>query len=455
MYDNENQTSLNGVYETSVTEPQMRLNEPEEVKVKKEKKAGKYFKKLMASISFGLCFGLFAGLGAYAVGQSTGIIAMISESNEESVRDIVQDALAAITTSSGNVQNVVATEESPSGIALTQNVSTTRSVSDVVDEVMPAMVSIVNTYVDEIYYFGQSIKQEDTGSGSGIIVGENDTELLIATNYHVIESATSITVNFIDGSSATASVKGSDPDMDLAVVAIPLASLTEDTKNAIAIATLGESEELNLGESVIAIGNALGYGQSVSTGCISALNREVTMSDGSTGTFIQTDAAINPGNSGGALLNTNGEVIGINSSKIGGSTVEGMGFAIPISAAQPILEDLMNKVTRSLVEDGATGYIGIRLQNVTSEDSKRYGMPTGIYVYEVGENTPASEAGLMRGDIIVKFDGNKINSNETLQETLKYYRAGETVDLVVMRNQSGEYQEVTLSLTLGEKPNNS
>lgn len=457
MNENENNSgNYNGVYQTSTSTPQMRLNEqpimpPKNQKEKKQGGAGRYFKKVLASVSFGLCFGLFAGLGLYAINVSTGMFQMEAAVEQQSIQDAVKDVLATI---NNGVTNVVSDSvESPSGIALTQNITTiTTDVSNVVQEVMPAMVSILNNYTRSYSYFGQSVSQPETASGSGIIVGENDTELLVATNYHVIEGAETLLVNFIDGTEAEASVKGTDVDMDLAVIAIPLRNLKEETKNAIAIAKLGDSESLKLGESVIAIGNALGYGQSVSGGYVSALNREITMNDGSTGTFIQTDAAINPGNSGGALLNIKGEVIGINSSKIGGSSIEGMGFAIPISAAQPILEELMNKITRNIVASGNTGYIGIRLQTVTEEDAVKYGMPTGIFVYEVIENAPASRAGMLRGDVIVKFDGNKITSNEVLQETLKYYSAGETVDIVVMRSENGEYKEITLSLTLGEKP---
>ena len=342
--------------------------------------------------------------------------------------------------------------QTASGINQTQTVvSVTDDVTEVVAEVMPAMVSIINEYVEEYSYFGQVVQEKKSGSGSGIIVGENETELLIATNYHVIEDARSLTVNFNDGSNASAVVKGTDPDMDLAVIAVPLSTLSEDTKSAISIAKLGDSDALQLGQSVIAIGNALGYGQSVSGGYVSALNREIEMEDGSKGTFIQTDAAINPGNSGGALLNIKGEVIGINSSKIGGSVVEGMGFAIPISAAQPILEELMAKETRTELATNQ-GYIGIRLQTVTEYDSQRYGMPTGIFVYEVMEGLAAEKAGVLRGDIITKFDGTRISTGEQLQNLLKYYNVGEEVEIVVQRNVNGIYEAMTLTIVLGEAP---
>ncbi|MBQ7955150.1 MAG: trypsin-like peptidase domain-containing protein [Lachnospiraceae bacterium] len=464
MYENENQnqnmnpnlnqnlgnySNCNGTYQTASTAPQMRIN-PAPEPPKKKGGAGKYFRKLLASISFGLCFGLFAGLGLYAVNESTNLFSGFGESvDKNEVKQIVQEVIGK-TSFAGNTSGE---EVSVSGIPLTQNITAvTTDVSEVVGEVMPAMVSIINNYVEKYSYFGQVVEREGSGSGSGIIVGENDTELLIATNYHVVDSAVKLTVNFTDGSNAEAVVKGTDADMDLAVIAIPLNSLSEETKEAIAIARLGDSDSLKLGEPVIAIGNALGIGQSVSGGYVSALNREVTMEDGSTGTFIQTDAAINQGNSGGALLNINGEVIGINSSKIGGELVEGMGFAIPISAAQPILEELMLKETRSEVPSGQRGYIGISLQTVTQDDATRYGMPRGIYVYEVFPDSGASKAGLLRGDIITKFDGTRIKSNDELQELLEYYSVGETVEITIMRSQFGSYEEMTLSLTLGQRP---
>lgn len=441
-----------GVYQPAPSAPEMRLNQTIEQNVSSKK--GGFFKKLLACVCLGLCFGLFTGLGIYTVCESTGIFNQMEASEYESIEEVVNEILKE--NSSKTVLNVNQDgndrEVSSSGLNVTQTlIPVNEDITQVVAEVMPAMVSIINEYVEEYSYFGQVIQEKKSGSGSGIIVGENDTELLIATNYHVIEQARKLTVNFNDGSNATAVVKGTDPDMDLAVVAVPLSTLTEDTKQAIAIAKLGDSDALQLGQSVIAIGNALGYGQSVSGGYVSALNREITMDDGTSGTFIQTDAAINPGNSGGALLNINGEVIGINSSKIGGSVVEGMGFAIPISAAQPILEELMAKETRTELATNQ-GYIGIRLQTVTEYDSQRYGMPTGIFVFEVIEGLAAEKAGILRGDIITKFDGTRISTNEQLQDMLKYYNVGEEVELVVQRNINGAYEALTLTIVLGEAP---
>ena len=240
--------------------------------------------------------------------------------------------------------------------------------------------------------------------------------------------------------------------MDLAVIAVSLNDLSDDTKNAITVATLGSSDDLKLGEPVIAIGNALGYGQSVTNGIVSALNREITLENGATGTFIQTNAAINPGNSGGALLNMNGEVIGINSNKIGGTAVEGMGYAIPITSASPIIADLMERQTRTKVAEDEVGYIGIFPQEVTSQISQMYNMPEGIYVVSVEEGSAAANAGIMKGDIITKFDGSSISSYSDLQKTLQYYAAGDSATITVQRPQNGEYVSIELNLTLGSRP---
>lgn len=403
------------------------------------KKGGGYFRKAMLAVSLGLFFGLFAGIGFYAVQQSTG---MLDKDNGQAVI-------------SQNTQTDQAGAESQSGIKLTDT-STIRVVSsdvtDVVSEVMPAMVSIVNNYTQKATIFGQNYSQELAASGSGIIVAESDTELLIASNYHVVADATTLDVTFIDGTSAQAQIKGTDSDMDLAVIAIPLDSLSEDTKSAIAIATLGDSDSLKMGEPVIAIGNSLGYGQSVTNGIVSALDREIPLDDGTTGTFIQTNAAINPGNSGGALLNVKGEVIGINSNKIGNELVEGMGYAIPISAAKPIIADMMLKQTRNKVAENEAGYLGITLQTVTDQFAQMYNLPQGIYVLDVTEDSPAQQAGLLKGDIITSFDGERITSWEDMEETLQYYGAGTTVKLKIKRPENGEYKDMEISLTLGTKP---
>ena len=403
---------------------------------KNPKKHGGYFRKAMVSVSLGLFFGLFAGIGFYAVQQGTGMLKTGTDT-------AVVDEIAAEAT----------TESTQSSVQSATNVTYVESdVSDVVEKVMPAMVSIVNNFTETANVFGQQYTQEEAASGSGIIVGKTDDELLIVSNNHVVESADTLTVTFIDGSEAQAQVKGLDSDMDLAVIAVSLNDLSDDTKNAITVATLGSSDDLKLGEPVIAIGNALGYGQSVTNGIVSALNREITLENGATGTFIQTNAAINPGNSGGALLNMNGEVIGINSNKIGGTTVEGMGYAIPITSASPIIADLMERQTRTKVAEDEVGYIGISLQEVTSQISQMYNMPEGIYVVSVEEGSAAANAGIMKGDIITKFDGSSISSYSDLQKILQYYAAGDSATITVQRPQNGEYVSVELNLTLGSRP---
>lgn len=403
---------------------------------KKTKKHGGYFRKAVVSVSLGLFFGLFAGIGFYAVQQGTG---MLKTGTDTAVVD--------------EVTSEAATESSQSTPQLATNVTYVESdVSDVVEKVMPAMVSIVNNFTETANVFGQQYTQEEAASGSGIIVGKTDDELLIVSNNHVVESADTLNVTFIDGSEAQAQVKGLDSDMDLAVIAVSLNDLSDDTKNAITVATLGSSDDLKLGEPVIAIGNALGYGQSVTNGIVSALNREITLENGATGTFIQTNAAINPGNSGGALLNMNGEVIGINSNKIGGTAVEGMGYAIPITSASPIIADLMERQTRTKVAEDEVGYIGISLQEVTSQISQMYNMPEGIYVVSVEEGSAAANAGIMKGDIITKFDGSSISSYSDLQKMLQYYAAGDSATITVERPQNGEYVSIELNLTLGSRP---
>ena len=302
-------------------------------------------------------------------------------------------------------------------------------------------------------YFG-SYEQTYNASGSGIIVGKNDTELLLVTNYHVVEDADKLVISFVDDSTAEAVVKGSAKTMDLAVIAVDLDSLSEDTKEAISIATLGDSDKLLVGEPAIAIGNALGYGQSVTTGVISALDREIQMEGdyGITGSFIQTDAAINPGNSGGALLNMKGEVIGINSSKIGGSTIEGMGYAIPISSAKPIIEKLFVQADRQEVPEGSRGYLGVTVINAT--DYMQSGVvPAGAYIEKVSMNSAADVAGLMAGDIIVQFGDDEITSLADLKKALVYYKRGQTINVTVeRRDKYGEYSEFTVEVTLQEQP---
>ena len=352
------------------------------------------------------------------------------------------------------------------------------TVAAVAQASMPSVVAITTVSVQEIpSFFGYSSHQYKSAStGSGIIVGDNDDELLIATNNHVVDGATTLSVCFIGDDVAnaetetvnagdngdlnvedavSAKIKGTDADNDLAVVAVKKSDIPEDTLNQIKIAQIGSSDDLTVGQQVVAIGNALGYGQSVTSGWISALNRTISTDDGTNSTgLIQTDAAINPGNSGGALLNMKGELIGINSAKYADSAVEGMGYAIPISKAKPILEELMNRETREKVDDSKKGYLGVSLANLTTEAIEMYNMPTGAFVRSVEDDSPAQEAGICKGDIIVKFDGQKVSDGDDLLDKLQYYKSGEKIEAVIARATNGEYEENTIELTLGTRPDN-
>lgn len=339
------------------------------------------------------------------------------------------------------------------GIKLSQTSSTVMSdVSEIVEKDMPSMVSITNMSVQEVQsFFGGVQQRESESGGTGIIIGKNDSELLIVTNNHVVEGAQTLTVSFVDDTAVEASLKGTDPSKDLAVVAVPLDSIESSTMDVIQIITIGDSNNLQVGEPVIAIGNALGYGQSVTKGIISALDRDLEM-EGFDSKLIQTDAAINPGNSGGALLNANGELIGINTVKVNANAVEGMGYAIPISDANEVIETLMNRTTRTKVPEDEQGYLGIQGVDVTSDSSQMYNMPTGVYIAEVVRKGGADNAGISKGSIITKFDGITIDSMATLQEQLKYFRAGEEVEIVIQVPASnGEYEEQTVAVTLGKR----
>ena len=323
-------------------------------------------------------------------------------------------------------------------------------VTQVVEAVMPACVSITNNFTQTVQdFWGQTYSQDETASGSGIIIGENEQELLIVTNNHVVDSTEQLYVQFINGETVEAQVKGTDASADLAVVAVKLDTIANSTKQEICIARMGDSDSLKIGEPAIAIGNALGYGQSVTTGVISALNRKIESSNSEEGTsLIQTDAAINPGNSGGALLNMRGEVIGINSNKIGGSSIEGMGYAIPISTARPIIEDLMERQTRTKYSEEERGYLGISCINVTSDLSENFSMPQGIFVAQVYSGTGAEAAGLVRGNIVVAFDGVTVQNQEELTKQMQYYKAGESVEITIMVNSANGYQQKNVTVTL-------
>ncbi|HCT92034.1 MAG TPA: hypothetical protein DF613_11750 [Lachnospiraceae bacterium] len=345
--------------------------------------------------------------------------------------------------SDGEAQSSVLPETVPSAF--------TYAVSDISREVMPAVVAITNTSVQELEsFFGFSQSYESVGRGSGIIIGADKEELYIATNNHVVSDSQTLSVAFIDGTAASAVVKGTDRENDLAVIVVRLSSLEESTRHAIRTAVLGDSTEVEVGQQVVAIGNALGYGQSVTSGCVSALDRKLD-GDELGITLIQTDAAINPGNSGGALLNMKGELIGINSAKYASYNVEGMGYAIPISTASPILDDLIHIETRDKVPDNRAAYLGVVCRDVEAEVSEIYGMPLGAYVDEVRQSTPAEAAGIKAGDIIVALANRKIRSRDDLLEALSYYAAGESVDVTVQRTEDGEYKEQTFHVLLSKK----
>lgn len=369
-----------------------------------------------------------------------------TDSPERSEAGLSGDSSLTEDTTTGDGQVAAASE-----IAQQQSASAVvTDVTQVVEAVMPACVSITNNFTQTVQdFWGQTYSQDETASGSGIIIGENEQELLIVTNNHVVDSTEQLYVQFIDGETVEAQVKGTDTSADLAVVAVKLDTIANSTKQEICIARMGDSDSLKIGEPAIAIGNALGYGQSVTTGVISALNRKIEGSNSEEGTsLIQTDAAINPGNSGGALLNMRGEVIGINSNKIGGSSIEGMGYAIPISTARPIIEDLMERQTRTKYSEEERGYLGISCINVTSDLSENFSMPQGIFVAQVYSRTGAEAAGLVRGNIVVAFDGVTVQSQEELTKQMQYYKAGESVEITIMVNSANGYQQKDVTVTL-------
>ena len=422
------------------------------VKEKKHRSIGKIFGRICVLVASGILFGLcaavaFGVVNYYTAKEEPAVDTEVFE-KEALKTQIESDIIAKIQEMNNNDEFdtgavIDALASSDEGVMLTD-------VSGVVADVMPSVVSIINNFTVTRYFWGSQYSEEAEASGSGIIIGENDKELIIATNNHVIDNADKIRVIFIDNTEAEAHIKGADADMDIAVIAVSKDSLEKSTAAAISIATLGDSDKLKVGEPAIAIGNALGYGQSVTTGVISALNRELEISEGefSQG-FIQTDAAINPGNSGGALLNVNGEVIGINSNKIGGSTVEGMGYAIPISKALPIIDDLKTKKTKSTVAEDNRGYLGISGRGVSAEMAELYDFPQGVYVYDVYPGTGAEKANLRKGDIITKFEGTTLDSMEKLQGLLAYYEAGDTVKLTIERlDEGGKYQPTEVSIQL-------
>ena len=421
------------VYTYIPTEP----IEPEMIKKPEKKRKKKIWKKIGV---FFLC-GII--LGGTAAGTFVGV--MKASGYEEKLQKAVDAANQASTAK-------IATAETTPTI-ISNNSTSGNTVADVAENAMPSIVAITNTQIYQNnnwgYFFGGG-SQEVTGSGSGIIIGQNDTELLVLTNYHVIDGANSLTVTFIDDSTADAQVKGTAEGNDLAVLAVSLEAMSSETRNAIKIATLGDSDSLRVGDEVIAIGNALGYGQSLTYGHVSALSREVTI-DNKTLTLLQTDAAINPGNSGGALLNMSGEVIGINSAKYSSEDVEGMGFAIPVSEAQDIIDDLMTKETRTAVSDEEASYLGINGVDMDASSAKMYNMPEGVYVYSLIEGGPAESSELRAMDIITAIEGTTVSSMSELKEQLTYYAGGTEVELTVKRLMDGQYKEQKIKVTLGYK----
>ncbi len=425
-------------------QPQQDPNQPQD-----HRKPGGTGKKVLVTLGLAVLFGVVAG----------GIIIGSSMIVHKEIKNEQKTEYQLPTTELPQQENADGDSNSAagSGSDATEEVSAGTTgeytVAQVAKSCMPSVVSITNASVKTVQdFFGGVQQYPSESSGSGIIVGQNDSEILVATNNHVVADADTITVAFDDDAVYEAQVKGTDSDNDLAVVAVKISDMSEDTLKSIKVVSIGNSDELEIGEQVVAIGNALGYGQSVTSGWISAVDREVTDEDGkTTGKLIQTDAAINPGNSGGALLNMQGELIGINSAKAAATEVEGMGYAIPVSVAQPILDELMNRETRYKTDEEHAGYIGVTCLNVDSTSAQTYGIPLGAFVDSVEEGGPAQTAGIQKGDVIVKFDGMTVSGSSDLVGKLEYYQAGETVDVVISRAQNGEYQEQTVSVTLGKK----
>lgn len=435
----------------------------EKKEAKKKAKAGKGHGVVFKTVRLVVCaavFGVVATGTMYFTGDSLGIF-----------KNNSKEAVVIPSTSVGAGNTGITGSESGTTLQTAADKTTTSSsgetvitdVSGVVKNVMPSVVAITSTQLVQSgysgslydYYFGNGNSnnnqyEEQTGAGSGIIIGQNDTELLVVTNNHVVEGADSLQVQFIDGETVDAAIKGTDSEKDLAVVAVKLSDIKKSTLEQIKVATLGDSDELEVGEGTIAIGNALGYGQSVTTGVVSALNREVQY-ENRTMKLIQTNAAINPGNSGGALLNSKGEVIGINAAKYSSSSVEGMGFAIPVSSVKDVIENLMNKETLTKVDSDKKGYLNIYGRDVTSTLSETYSVPTGVYVIEVMEGGAADKAGIEKSNVITKINGESVSSMEDLQRKLEYYEKGTEVTLTIQYAKGNEYKEKEVKVTLGDE----
>ena len=402
------------------------MNE-ETPKTKKNRKVPKPVKLVCAGVAFGLVASVTFQTGNY-----------------------VGTKVFGTTTTNGKTAKTAQTVD---GAKLTTSSSSTGTsdVATIAKNAMPSIVSITNMSVQEVQsFFGGTQQQESTSVGSGIIIGQTDSELLILTNNHVVEGNEKLTVSFVDNESVEANVKGTDSTKDLAVVAVKISDVKDSTMDEIAVATMGDSSKLEVGEQVVAIGNALGYGQSVTSGIVSATERTLDGYEG--GTLIQTDAAINPGNSGGALLNSNGEVIGINTAKVATDSVEGMGYAIPISDASDTIQNLMNQETKTKVSEAEQGYLGIQGVDVSDESAKMYNMPTGVYISDVVKNGGAQQAGLTKGSVITGLEGTTISDMNSLKEQLQYHRVGDKVKVTVqVPGNNGEYTEKTVEVTLGSK----
>jgi len=408
-------------YYTPESGPDYNYEQNQEQKRKEKKKMPKFIKV----ISLALAFGIVASVAFQAT-------------------NLVTDRFLG-TTESREVKSVDNTK-----ISQSTGETAKSDIASIAEEVMPSVVSITNLSVQQVQsFFGGIQEQESKSVGSGIIISQNDSELLIITNNHVVEGNETLTVSFVDEESVEAQVKGTDATKDLAVIAVQTKEIKDTTMDQIKVASLGNSDQLQVGESVIAIGNALGYGQSVTSGIVSATGREL---DGIDEKLIQTDAAINPGNSGGALLNANGEVIGINTAKVATDTVEGMGYAIPISSVSDIIENLMNQETKTKVSEAEQGQLGIQGVDVTADSSEMYNMPTGVYVSEVIAGGGAKKAGITKGSVITGINGTSIDGMQALKEQLQYYRAGETVKITVATpEKNGEYAKRDVEVTLGKK----
>ena len=430
----------NGFQNADAEQPKAKVKKAKKQRVKKAKSPKTphnkrtFWKKGVAVVASAAVFGGVAGGAFYGIAgnQIKKLDALTNTTTE-----------VASTTSAATTQSLSLTS--------TASVGNGMDVSTIAENVMPSVVAInISAIVEQQGMFGYTQQYEAEGSGSGIIIGENDSELLMVTNNHVVSDATTVNVTFADGESYEAQVKSTDSDTDLAIVVVKLSDIKESTMNQIKIATIGDSDPLKVGEQVVAIGNALGYGQSVTTGIVSAKDR--TNSTNTT-PLIQTDAAINPGNSGGALLNMKGEVIGINSSKYSDTTVEGMGYAIPITAVQDRLDDLMNRQTREKVDESEKGYLGISCATVSSDVSEAYGIPEGVLVTDVASKSAAEKAGIKANYVITKIDGQSISSAEELTEKLNYYAVGETVPITYEYLKDDAYVEKTVDVTLMENPN--